>query len=160
MKIINDSDTTTFTDDSGDTLVLLDCPRQRDVEKSNKLQREDAFAQLEDLKAAGVDTSAVMEKATTEDAEAAAEAAKAEKLPLEVRRFRLGALAKSLTVSGQTFGGQEVVNQYDNMDYASSTWVDAQVAIIWATSEPDDAQREDAATSDVVPDVTAVASEK
>lgn len=142
MRVINDSDTTTYTDAGGDTLTLLDCPRQRDLEKSEKLEREDAFAQLDDLKRIGIDTEKALSETTPEQMDKAKEDAKGQALSLDVRRFRLEAVARSMNIGGQVFGGQAILDQYDRMDAASVAWVDAQVATVWSKGQPGDAERE------------------
>lgn len=142
MRIINDSDTAKFTDPSGDSITLLDCPRQRDVEKSREMEQEDAFSQLDNLKKImGEDVISEIQSKVTIDPEAAAQAAEGE-LSLDVRRFRLSAVARSLCVSGQVYGGQAVVEQYDKMDADSVAWIDAQVATVWAKGTPSDVARE------------------
>lgn len=145
MRIINDSDTTKFIDEQGDYITLLDCPRQRDLEKSRQMEQEDAFANFENLKKAmGEQVIADFQTTAMTDPEAAK--AQAENvdfgLPLDVRCFRLSAIARELSVGGQHYGGQAILDAYEKMDADSAAWVDEQVATVWAKALPSDVARE------------------
>jgi hypothetical protein len=134
MRVIRDTDTVEFVDESGDKLVLLEAPRQRDVMAVVEIEREDAFTQIEGLKRMGFDVDALMKQAkdadkTDEKAETSA----------KVHIARLRALAVALYLNGDRLGGDAIVKSYGDMDPASVAWVDAKVAEVWDAATPDDA---------------------
>ena len=57
----------------GDVLTLFAWPNQRDVETVEEAERKDAFAQLEALKALGIDAVEMANQASAEDLEKAEE---------------------------------------------------------------------------------------
>ena len=138
MRIIHDGDVRTFTDPDGGTLTLLVSPRKRDVDAVGDVERKEAFAQLADLKASGVDTDKMMADATDDEKARAADAAQSDTGD-RTRRARLDALAIKLIIGDETtIGHAQVVAQYDIMDLLSAAWVDAQVATVWESAIPTD----------------------
>lgn len=140
LKVIHDSDTREFLSD-GDKLVLLVSPRRRDTLACETLEVEEALAALARLKAQGVDTEAVFADAQKdpEKVKAAREAASTAPDSPAVLAFKLKAVAVSLHVDGEKFGGEAIVSAYDSMDEASAAWVDAQVKTVWESAHPGDA---------------------
>jgi hypothetical protein len=157
MRVIHDSDSDTveFTDGSGDKLVLLSSPRQRDVMACDEIERAEAIAGLEGIKALGIDTDKIMADAQANPEKlSAAQAAVDSHAGPKVREFRLKILAVNLVVDGEKLGGSAIMDAYGNMDPASAAWVDEQVAEVWNAAIPSDADtrgpRADAAVPEVV----------
>jgi hypothetical protein len=140
MRIVKD--TTVFTDASGDTLTLLDCPRQRDVEKSDEMERQEAMANLKDLGMTMAEAIKEAQSATAEETSAATAALEGAPKSAKVRRFRLEVLAKAMCLGGQNYGGQAILEAYDEFDPESAAWADAQVSTVWAHGTLSDAERE------------------
>lgn len=157
MRIINDSDTVEFADGSGDKLVLLVAPRQRDLEASSDLETKAAMAQFAALKDFGVDTAKAMDAAEETDPDELAAATKAARASInadpKVRAYRLKALAVRLIVNGEAHGGGAIEDMYGKMDAASAAWVDEKVAEVWDTAIPSDADTRGQAPVAAVPDV-------
>jgi len=140
MKVIRDSDVVEFVDDSGDKLILLECPRQRDVMRGEDLASEEAIAGLSKIKALGMDTDKMLADAQANpETFAAAQSNVETTVPPKVRRFRLEVLGIRLVVGGESFGGKAVLEQYDDMARASAAWVDEKVSRVWDGATPDDA---------------------
>lgn len=162
MHIVRDSDTIEHVDDRGDKLVLLDAPRKRDLIASNKLAHDEAIEELDKLKANGVDTDAIMVAASAKpDVLAAAQEAVRTSLPSpKVRRLRFGALAVRIELrtgsgpsDGESISGhQPLMEAYDNMDFASSAWVDTTVHEVWNAAIPSDASARGEGADVVVPE--------
>lgn len=147
MKIIRDSDTVTIKDESGDALVLLTAPKYRDVLACEELERTEAIAALDRLKAAGVDIDAELAEAEADpDKMKAAQKAAAEAPDSPaVRRYKLGALAVALIVGGERIGGRAVLDAYDDMTRDSAEWVDQEVRAVWDSASLDDRDTRSAA---------------
>lgn len=139
MRVINNSDTRTFTDGAGDQLVLLVSVRHRDVVERERIETEE---NRENLKALGmtIEDAVKAAKEATEEEKAAAKSGKAEHSP-KVRRYMLGAVAVKLTIAGQDTGGDAIMDAYDRMDPASASWVDDQVETVWTGAVPGDDER-------------------
>lgn len=137
MRIIRDTDTVEFTDDSGDKLVLLKAPRRRDIKACEDVEREDAMRELEGLRALGIDPITEAEKATAEERAVATAAVASAPAADSVRRFRFGALARKLVVDGEAI--DDIMAAYDDMPADSTAWVDAQVASVWEAATPSEA---------------------
>jgi hypothetical protein len=142
MDIIRDDDVTVFTDDAGDTLTLLRKVRQRDrakVAEAESKQSLDALASI------GMTMKEAIEDVgrRTREEQAAAEAL-AERAPASpaIRRLRLLAVARAMSVGGQPIARDAVMEAYDCMPKESVAWVDAQVDTVWAAADPGDAERE------------------
>ena len=139
MKVIKAS--LTFKDDEGDTLELLECPRQRDVERLQQLEMDDAFSQLDNLK------KVMGEDAIKEIQDNALQGEVAEQpkktYSFSLRCFMLGAIAQKLVIGGEVFGGKAILDTYEEMDPSSIAWIDSKVSEVWEKALPSDAQRED-----------------
>lgn len=140
MRVIHDSDTIEFRDESGDKLYLHPAPRQRDVIACDDMARREAIAAMDELKKSGVDTDKILADAQADpDALAKAQESVRENVSPAVRAFRFKALAVRMTVAGESLGGNAVVEAYENMDPESAAWVDEQVASVWDAAIPGDA---------------------
>lgn len=154
MRIINDSDTRTFTDPAGDTLTLLVSVRYGSLVKREEMESKEALESLKSIGMSMEDARKISEQATEEERAAAAERkqGKADDHSADVRRFMLGAVAVSLSVGGRVISEQgKILQAYDQMDPASAAWVDEQVAVVWAASVPgdDDCAKPDGSLSTV-----------
>jgi len=140
VRIIRDSDTVEYVDESGDKLVLLSAPRQRDVESSDLIERDEAMGQMQALKKSGIDTDAFMADAKKDrDAlEAAKEAVKTSLPAAKVREFRLKSLGIRLVIGGENIGGEAIVTSYRDMDPISAAWIDKCVGETWMGALPSD----------------------
>ena len=139
MRVIHDSDVVEFPDDSGDRLILLECPRKRDLIRAEDLASDEAIAGLSKLKKLGMDPDKMYADAQEDPAKLAEAEAAAEATSTTVRRFRLEVLGIRLVVGGESFGGKAILEQYDSMDSDSAEWVDEKVAGVWDGATPDDA---------------------
>jgi hypothetical protein len=152
MKIVSDNDLCVYTDPEGDTLTLLTTVRQRDVEKAADIAQREALDALKDL---GISLEEAMKQAqgaTEADKAAARERSKKQELSPALRRFRLEAIARVLTIGGEGRSGPDILKAYEDMDAASVKWVDEQVASVWERALPDDASRESPAARLGLPD--------
>lgn len=141
MEIVRSTDVVQFTDEAGDTLVLLVSPKHRDVVACDELESREAMKGLAELKAQGIDTDAILAEAE-KDPEAIRKAREgSDDTPdsPKVRRFKLEALAPKLIVAGETIGGGAVLDAYDDMKPRSARWVDSKVEEVWASSKPSEA---------------------
>jgi hypothetical protein len=136
MRVIRDTDTVEFVDESGDKLVLLEAPRQRDVLACEAIEQEDAFAQLENLRRMGFDVDALIKQARESDVKRDERDAD---VSAKVRAKRLEVLAVALIVGGDRVGGKAIAEAYGSMDASSAAWVDAKVAEVWDAATPSDA---------------------
>ncbi len=142
MKIVTDNDLQVFTDPEGDSLTLLTTVRQRDVEKAQGMAEREA---LDALKGLGISLEEAMKQAretSPEEQAKARERMKEQELSPALRRFRLEAVGRVLTVGGVGCSGPDILKAYEDMDPASARWVDEQVGIVWKRAVPDDASRE------------------
>lgn len=158
MDIIRDTDTVEFADKGGDKLILLACPRQRDVEACDAIEREEAFAQLDNLKRLGIDTEGALKEAEKDPeklAKAQAEASESKNSAPKVRAFRLKVLGQKLIIQGQTYGGDAITEAYQNMSPVSARWVDEKVAEVWDAALPSDADTRGESADAPVPGVSA-----
>lgn len=144
MKIITDNDTREFLDTDGDKLVLLASVRHRDAIKREEMESTEALESLKGLGMGMKDAIAMERELSPEERAAALERRSAEKGEHSpaVRRFMLSVVAIRLTVAGQEYGGNAIVDQYDRMDPASAKWIDEQVDLVWSGAIPGDAERE------------------
>ena len=154
MRVIHDSDTVEFIDESGDKLILLAAPRQRDVIACEDFERQDAIAGLEGIKALGIDTDKILADAQAQPEKLAVAKTAAAKAGPKVCEFRLRVLAVRAFIGGENIGGPAVVDAYGNMDPASAAWVDERVASVWDGAIPDDAHTRGAAPDAAVPSGT------
>lgn len=155
MRIIHDYDTDVFTDPDGARLTLLVAPRQRDVVACDDVARKEAFAMQAEIKAAGMDVDKMLAEADPAKVKAATASAESS-VSAKVRRFRLDALAVSLGIGTEAFGGHEVAKQYDSMDPASVAWIDAQVASVWESAIPSEADTRGPAADAAAPEAAAI----
>lgn len=148
MKVIRDADTTEFIDGEGDRLFLLIAPRQRDVDRSNEIERSYAFKQMKMLKDAGIDADKAMEDAQKEETKP-----EPSELAPPARLHRLSALAHKMIIGGESIGGKAITEAYLDMDPASAKWVDECVESIWKAATVDDAERDRKSADSAVPAV-------
>ena len=158
MRVIHDSDTVEFIDESGDKLILLAAPRQRDVVACEDFERKDAIAGLEGIKALGIDTDKILADAQAQPEKLAVAKTAAAKAGPKVCEFRLRVLVVRAFIGGENIGGPAVVDAYGNMDPVSAAWVDEQVESVWTGSMPSDADTRGTRADVAVPQDTAVSA--
>jgi hypothetical protein len=152
MHIVTEADTVIFTDPVGDTLTLLKNVRQKDVTALEELERKEALETLHELGYSVADVAKEADLASDEERAAARESAAGRGSSAKARRFRLGAIARGLTVAGKEHAGSAILQAYDEMDPASGAWVDAQVDGVWAPSTPGEAEKKGEAALLDMPD--------
>ena len=160
MRVIHDSDVVEFVDDSGDKLILLRAPRQRDVISCDLMARDEAVAELDKLKASGIDTDKILADAQADpDAlEKAQESARNSTSPA-VREARYKSLAVRASIGTESFDGhQQMLEAYRDMDPESAAWADAQVASVWNAAIPSDADTRGPRADVAVPQDAAVSA--
>ena len=142
MRIISDSDAIPHADPDGGVLYLRPVPSQRQVLASGAMAYEEAVAELDKLKATGIDTDAVLSEAqkAPETVKKAAQAIRDALPSQKVRRYRFGALATGIDIGDTHISGhQPLMEAYDELDATSATWVDATVNDVWNAAIPSDA---------------------
>jgi hypothetical protein len=142
MRRITDADTRTFTDPSGDTLTLLIMPRYGDKERADEVARDEAYAALSELVAAGMDVDKILADAQADEAVMEAAQVAASKPSPGVSEARFKALARRVDFadgSAPLTTHQALIDFYHEVDPETGAWIADCVNTAWDSAIPSDA---------------------